>query len=52
MNKKIIYRIIFWFAYSFALVFAIQDGWWLWLVLAFPPLFYIFYKDDIPKIKK
>ncbi|MBM31578.1 MAG: hypothetical protein CL764_01845 [Chloroflexi bacterium] len=53
MNKKVIIsRILFWTIWSVALAYAIQDGWWLWVVLAFPILFYIFYKDDLPKFKK
>ena len=52
MNKKIISRILFWTIYSFALVFAIQDGWWLWLLIVSPILIYIFYKDELQKISK
>ena len=52
MNKKIISRVLFWTIYSFALVFAIQDGWWLWLLIVSPILIYIFYKDELQKISK
>ena len=52
MNKKIISRILFWTIYSFALILAIQDGWWLWLLIISPILIYIFYKDELQKISK
>ena len=53
MNKKVIIsRILFWTIWSVALAYGIQGGWWLWVVLVFPILFYIFYKDDLPKFKK
>ena len=51
-NKKILIRILFWIVYSYALYMAIQAGWWLWLVIASPILFFIFYKEDIPQFNK
>jgi hypothetical protein len=50
--RKIITRIIFWVVYSYVLYVAIIDGWWLWVAIAFPILFYIFYYEDLPESLK
>tara|TARA_E500000331_G_scaffold316841_1_gene327813 strand:+ start:214 stop:399 length:186 start_codon:yes stop_codon:yes gene_type:complete len=51
-TRKIITRIIFWVVYSYILYVAIIDGWWLWVVIASPILFYIFYYEDLPESLK
>ena len=51
-TRKIITRIIFWVVYSYILYVAINDGWWLWVAIASPILFYIFYYEDLPESLK
>ena len=51
-TRKIITRIIFWVVYSYILYVAIIDGWWLWVAIASPILFYIFYYEDLPESLK
>ena len=51
-TRKIITRIIFWVVYSYILYIAIIDGWWLWVAIVSPILFYIFYYEDLPESLK
>jgi len=50
--RKIITRTAFWVIYSYILFISIIDNWWIWVGIASPILFYIFYYEDLPESLK
>ena len=52
IHRKILTRTIFWIVYSYILYISILGGWWLGVVIISPILFFIFYRDDIPKFSR
>ena len=51
-TRKILTRSIFWIIYSYILYVAIIGGWWVWVAILSPILFYIFYYEDLPESLK
>ena len=51
-TRKILTRSIFWIIYSYILYVAIIGGWWVWVAILWPILFYIFYYEDLPESLK
>ena len=52
IHRKILTRTIFWIVYSYILYISILGGWWLGVAIISPILFFIFYREDMPKFSR